>query len=730
VTELAEPTQEFLRVASAAGRRVDPALLAGALAMPEAALYDALRECVGRQVLIPDPTAGAERYAFRHALLQEAVYDDLLPGERTRLHAAFARTLEARSAGDTSRAAELAYHWYAAHDLPRALEASVAAGDAAERRYAFPEALAQYERALELWEHVPDAEARTGRDRVALLASAGGVARFHDAARAVSLIQSAIRLVDETADPVRASLLNERLGRCAWIAGQGEIAREGYRAAVRLSPVEPPSVARARAMAGLAQILMLGDRFEESRTWANDALSVARAVGARDVEGHALNTRGKGRIIFGEVEEALQDLRAALEIAEEVNSVDDIGRAHANGVWVLDVAGRLEDAVDAAWVGVRTTERLGVRQFFGTHLLCGISHDLYRLGRWDESEEALRQATELGPMGINRILEQELLGRLAMSRGRFAEAAEHLRPLSHLAERAADVQFISPVHASLTELAIWEGRPDDAASLVASSIQLIGFSPEIHIAEIYALGIRANADAAELARARRSQDLEYRAVATGDALLEAMRGRHAETLASGPALAPLSEVWLLLCEAEGNRLHRRADPEAWAKAARAWAQLGRPYPAAYARYREAEARLAAKGDRTLAASALRGALETATRLRAEPLARVVTALAARARLTLESGQPVEPAVEVDEAVSLGLTPREQEVLALVAYGRTNRQIADELFISENTAGVHVSNILGKLDVKGRGEAAALAYRLGLVDAAADPRGSAAEGAPE
>ena len=726
MTELAEPTQEFLRVASAAGQRVDPALLAGALAMPEAALYDALRECVGRQVLIPDPTAGAERYAFRHALLQEAVYDDLLPGERTRLHAAFARTLEARAAGDTSRAAELAYHWYAAHDLPRALEASVAAGDAAERRYAFPEALDQYERALELWEHVPDAETRTGRDRVELLAAAGGVARFHDAARAVSLIQSAIRLVDETADPVRASLLNERLGRCAWIAGQGEIAREGYRAAVRLSPVEPPSVARARAMAGLAQILMLGDRFEESRTWANGALAAARAVGARDVEGHALNTRGKGRSIFGEIDEALDDLRAALQIAEEVNSVDDIGRAHANAVWVLDVAGRLEESVAAAWVGVRTTERLGARRFFGTHLLCGISHDLYRLGRWDESEEALRQATELGPMGINEILEQELLGRLAMARGRFAEAAEHLRPLARLAERAADVQFISPVQASLAELALWEGRPDDAASQVASAIRLIGFSPEIHIGEIFALGLRANADAAELARARRSQDQEHRAVATGDALLEAMRGRNAETVASAPSLAPLSEVWLLLCEAEGSRLHRRPDGAAWAAAAAAWDRLGRPYPAAYARYREAEARLAAKGDRGPAEAALRDALDVATRLRAEPLAREVTSLASRARLTMEPDQADEARPEVDEGARLGLTPREREVLALVAFGRTNRQIAAELFISENTAGVHVSNILGKLDVKGRGEAAALAYRLGLVDTAADPRGVSTE----
>ena len=69
----------------------------------------------------------------------------------------------------------------------------------------------------------------------------------------------------------------------------------------------------------------------------------------------------------------------------------------------------------------------------------------------------------------------------------------------------------------------------------------------------------------------------------------------------------------------------------------------------------------------------------------------------------------------DPATDLGLTAREREVLALIAIGRTNRQIADELFISQSTAGVHVSNILGKLGVTGRGEAAALAYRLGLIE---------------
>ncbi len=215
VATLAEPTQEFLRVASAAGPRVEPALIAAAVTMDERALYDALRESVGRQVLAPDPTAGVERYAFRHALLQEAIYDDLLPGERTRLHSAFARTLEAAATPEHSHAAELAYHWYAAHDLPRALEAAVRAGVAAEAGFAFPEAVAQYERAVDLWDQVPDAEARTGRDRIDLLATLAGVARFHDPSRAVVHVREAIRLSNQAGDTVRSGLLHERMGRYA-----------------------------------------------------------------------------------------------------------------------------------------------------------------------------------------------------------------------------------------------------------------------------------------------------------------------------------------------------------------------------------------------------------------------------------------------------------------------------------------------------------------------------------
>jgi DNA-binding NarL/FixJ family response regulator/tetratricopeptide (TPR) repeat protein len=722
IADLAEPTQEFLRVASAAGQRVDPALLAAALSMDGMTLYDALRESVTHQVLIPDPTAGIERYAFRHALLQEAIYDDLLPGERNRLHAAFARTLEESSANDATHAAELAYHWYAAHDLPRALEATVAAGVAAEKAYASHEALAQFERAIDLWDHVADPEARAGHDRIGLLAAAASVGRFHEPARAVAHIQTAIRLVDEATDPVRYGLLNERLGRYAWIAGQGELAQQAHRTAMRLIPADPPSEARARALAGLAQIVMLGGRFADSGVLAEEALTLSRAVGARDIEGHALNTRGLSKAVAGEVDGAIDDLRTAMAIAEEVGLVDDIGRAFANWTWILDIAGRLDEAIAMAEAGVAAAERMGLMRFFGTHLLCGAGDAFYRLGRWDDSERAVRRAEEHGPIGINLILVRELFGRLAVARGRFDEAAEHLQPLARLAERTADVQFIEPVQSSLAQLALWQGRPDEAAATVATAIQQIDFTPEVKVGELYALGVRANADVAELARVRRSADRVVAATAAGDAVREAMRQRHADVLAARPALAPLSEPWLLLCEAEATRLHRQTDPAAWIAATEAWREQRRPYLVAYARWREAEAWLALRGNRDRAATALRAAHEIALTLRAEPLDREITALAVRARIDLNvepeaPGGAEETSTTSDEASAFGLTAREREVLGLVALGRTNRQIASELFISENTAGVHVSNILGKLSVTGRGEAAAVAYRLGLVEPA-------------
>jgi DNA-binding CsgD family transcriptional regulator len=146
----------------------------------------------------------------------------------------------------------------------------------------------------------------------------------------------------------------------------------------------------------------------------------------------------------------------------------------------------------------------------------------------------------------------------------------------------------------------------------------------------------------------------------------------------------------------------------------AWLALGRPYPAAYAQWRQAEALAASRAPQAQAAGPLRAAYEVAVRLGAAPLRRELELLPQRARIQLEppadsAAEPEAPSV----AASLGLTRREAEVLALVAAGRTNRQIGQELFITPKTAGVHISRILAKLGVAGRGEAAAVAHRLGL-----------------
>ena len=171
---------------------------------------------------------------------------------------------------------------------------------------------------------------------------------------------------------------------------------------------------------------------------------------------------------------------------------------------------------------------------------------------------------------------------------------------------------------------------------------------------------------------------------------------------------------LLLARAEQSRLDGRSDPERWRAAAAAWEQMEHPFEAAYACFREAEALLALGSSRPQAEQALRSADRTAVALGAAPLRREIGSLAKRGRLRLDDHLAKAAVSKVPSpAASLGLTRREAEVLALVAKGRTNKQIGQELFITEGTAGVHVSRILAKLGVAGRGEAAAIAHRLDL-----------------
>src|SRR4029453_18016647 len=172
---------------------------------------------------------------------------------------------------------------------------------------------------------------------------------------------------------------------------------------------------------------------------------------------------------------------------------------------------------------------------------------------------------------------------------------------------------------------------------------------------------------------------------------------------------------LLLAQAELSRLQGASDPERWQTAAAAWERLGGPLEVAYARFRQAEALVAGGTPHQQAETVLWQAHQTAVELGAAPLRREIELLAQRGRLRLE--EPVDttaaPPAPSSPAAALGLTQREAEVLALVAEGRTNRQIGQALFITPKTASVHVSRILAKLGVAGRGEAATIAHRPGL-----------------
>jgi DNA-binding CsgD family transcriptional regulator len=255
--------------------------------------------------------------------------------------------------------------------------------------------------------------------------------------------------------------------------------------------------------------------------------------------------------------------------------------------------------------------------------------------------------------------------------------------------------------------------------------------PDPALAWLAALALRAEADAASAARARRDEAALAESRAVAAAIVGRLREFEQRFAGGGPASGGRAKAIATLCRAELDRLEGGQDVELWARVVEGWEQLGRPFPAAYARLRVAEATLATRGSPSVAASALRSAHGTAVRLGAEPLRQQLELLARQARIEVEVGARVaQPATMNGDGAhgggtGLGLTEREAEVLRLVAGGWSNQQIGDALYITRKTASVHVSNIMGKLGVASRVEAAALAHRLGLGADAPLPPGTGA-----
>ena len=285
-----------MRAAAAAGPRVDDELLAALVELPGSELAGALRAAVAHHLLAVDPRDG--RLGFRHELVREAAYAELLPGERRRLHAACARVLGERpelAESPASAAAAVAHHWEAAGDAASALPASLHAAEAAVSVHAPAEALVLYQRALELWDVVADAERVAGIARLdALERTAETAVHAGEAEVAIGLLDEALALVDPAAEPVRAGVLHSQRAWYSWAAGAaGPAMYEHHASALRLIPADPPSEARARAVTDLAYTMMLDGNLGDSHERAVEGVAVARRAGAREIEGLALNVLGR-----------------------------------------------------------------------------------------------------------------------------------------------------------------------------------------------------------------------------------------------------------------------------------------------------------------------------------------------------------------------------------------------------------------------------------------------------
>jgi DNA-binding NarL/FixJ family response regulator len=707
VDRMGEDAQDVVRLLAAA-RRLDHELLAEASGLQARALRDALREAVAAHVVVVD---GCGRHAFRHALLREVVDDDLLPGERAELHRALAAALERRAQAqpaDAQLLAALAHHHLAAGDQRAALAASVRAAAAAERVPAPGEASALLERALELWHAVPDPEAVAGADRVDLLRRAADVSA---AARAEALLRTALDEVDEAAAPRRAADLLRRLARARWALNRSDEAIASARAGLALVEDDESSPERARLLSWLAKARMLQGRYGEAVEAARVAEEAARATGDGRALSHALNARGFSLMALGEVDEGAAVLRRAAEEAPRRGARDEALAAYTNLADGLHQAGRTEEAMAVTREGLELARELpGEREW----LMLELGELAFDAGDWRTAEETLpgRDRRFEG----RRLLFVELRrAQLALGRGDHATAAERLALVEPLLGSSSEPQFTAPLGALGAELRRRQGDLAGARAIVDEALDRIEFCTEDvrMVALVAAAGVAVEAD-----RAERARDLGDDAEAS--AALERMEELMLRVRALDEDAGPVEQALRATAEADAARGAGEHDAARWAQAARAWEAVARPYPAALARLGEAEAHLAHDA-RDEAAEAARAAHATAAGLGAGWLRAEVEGLAARARLRLEpdAGRATEdaPAAAPPAEDPFGLTPRERQVLALVAQGATNREIGAELFMAEKTASVHVSRILAKLDVRSRTQAAAVAHRLGLEELA-------------
>ncbi len=707
VERLSAHAQQALRAAAVAGRRVDDELVMAASGLSALEYEDAIREAVANQLLAPD---GQHGYTFRHALLREAIYADLLPGERTRLHAALAGLLSDEDRLDRvpGSAAELAHHCLASHDISGAFAASVRAGREAERLAAPAEAHRHYDQALALWDRVDEPEKLAGMNRAKLaLRSASNAAASGDIARAVHQLRR-VSMVIGGEDPSVVCRVRERLAYYYVALDQVPEAAEAARSAIEAMPAEPPTWERARAMATYANVLLATDD-DQAREQAECARTVAREAGAPWVEADALVTLGQVSERSGHIEEMFEQFAAAYQQAahEKVLGVELRAAFHLSRARLE--RGDLLEAATIAHQGFSRAEQAGLdRAPYGTDLQYQHYLAHYGDGDWDHAQ----QLADGFSVRVTTNAEAELSAMalfIDVARGHDEAIAERRRWLEPFWASAPFAEYTA--RGLFAEHALWRGDSDTALAEISAAIEAEADESKDYgppVIRLAAIGLCARADRASRARIAADRAAEQAEIDAASELIEAARTGAAHRRRPKAVLGLEGRGWLARAEAEWHRVTGDATPEIWENVLAAFAP-GFVYESARARWRLAEA-LAEAGRREDAQGEWEKAADVASKLGAAPLRAALDDLGRRARLG-HVGSADGAAAQPGRLA--GLTSREREVLGLILAGRSNREIGAALFIAPKTASVHVSNILAKLGAASRTEAAAIAHDEGL-----------------
>jgi DNA-binding CsgD family transcriptional regulator/tetratricopeptide (TPR) repeat protein len=497
---------------------------------------------------------------------------------------------------------------------------------------------------------------------------------------------------------------------------------------------------------------------------------------------HATTTLGVSLGWGDDPEAGVALLQEARKLAEQAGDHEELFRVYANLTTVLDLVGRRGEAVEIAYAGIEASRQAGLEAVYGNFLRGNASDSLYLLGRWQESSAMSATAHEWSPSGVAFARAVDSLAMVEIETRAGEAAGLRLGEMLLELETVSDAQHAVPVYRAAASFALWHGDHADAGRAAGRGWELVSDTGDWSlIAKMAATVAEVDSAAAADASARRDL-AGLAAIRTRSRGVVAAARKAVNRSGVRPTNGSRREAdaYLALAAAHRERLEGRDDPDAWDQLALAWIEQANPYEVAKARWRQAEAILGSgegRSSRARAKPALEEAARTALSLSARPLLREVRDLAGRAMIALPAdvdgllgeidasahvaaamaatgGNGHEPAGLVpvgpgDEAAShdglggpsirgepsslvrgvvgeapvartdtFGLSPREREVLLLIAEGRTNREIGERLFISQKTVGVHVGNILSKLRVSGRVEAAAVAIRLGLSDTAA------------